>query len=71
MKHSHMALRTAPLRSGELLSVELGPDDDVCWTWCHHGERGSSVIGYTIVCQGQTDIPEKQPIGFFLLEEKR
>jgi hypothetical protein len=53
-----------------LLSIELGSDEDVCWTWCHHGEHGSFIIGYTILSQEQTDTPKKQPIGFFSLETK-
>jgi hypothetical protein len=35
--------------SGELLSVELGPDEEVEWTWSHDPVRGSIVTGYTIV----------------------
>lgn len=57
--------------AGELLSVELAKDEDVQWIWCHHGERGSSVIGYTIAPREPIEIPEKRPIGFFSLEEKR
>jgi hypothetical protein len=55
--------------AGELLSVELGADEDVQWTWCHHGERGSSVIGYTIVTLEPIEVPEKRTIGFFSLEK--
>jgi hypothetical protein len=62
---------TARLRAGDLLSVELGADEHIQWIWCHHGERGSSVIGYTIASREPLDVPEKQPIGFFPLEEKR
>lgn len=54
----------------ELLSVELGAHEDVQWIWCHHGERGSSVIGYAIVTPEPIEIPGKRPIGFFSLEEK-
>lgn len=60
-----------PATAGELLSVELSAVEDVQWTWCHHGERGSSVIGYTIVPRERNEILEKRPIGFFSLEEKR
>lgn len=60
-----------PLRAGELLSVDLGADEDVQWIWCHHGERGTSVIGYTIASPEPIEIPEERPIGFFSLEEKR
>jgi hypothetical protein len=35
--------------SGELLSVEIGPDEEVQWFWSHDRERGSFVAGYTIV----------------------
>jgi hypothetical protein len=45
-------------RAGELLSVELSPDEDVQWIWCYHGERGTSVMGYTIVPRERTEIPE-------------
>ena len=65
-----MAPGTAPSRSGELLSVELGLDEVVCWTWCHHGERGSFVVGYTIVSQEPTELPQKEPIGFFSLYDR-
>jgi hypothetical protein len=58
------------LRAGDLLSVELGTDEHIQWIWCHHGERGSSVIGYTITPGEVVNVPEKQPIGFFPLEEK-
>jgi hypothetical protein len=57
--------------AGELLSVKLGIDEELQWTWCHHAERGSSVIGYTIVSDEPTPIPEGRPIGFFDLEEKK
>ena len=61
----------ARLKAGDLLSVELGTDEDIQWIWCHHGERGSSVIGYTIGLREPLNVPEKQPIGFFALEERR
>ena len=40
---------TSFMGSGELLSVEVGPDEDVEWFWCHDRERGSFVAGYAIV----------------------
>lgn len=58
------------LRAGDLLSVELAANEYIQWIWCHHGERGSSVIGYTITPREAMNVPEKQPIGFFPLEEK-
>jgi hypothetical protein len=59
-----------PMTVGELLSVELGANEDVQWIWCHHGERGSSVIGYTVVPRETIEIPKKRPIGFFALEAR-
>ena len=59
------------LRVGDVLCVELAMDEDIQWIWCHHGERGSSVIGYTIGPREAMSVPEKLPIGFFTLEEKR
>jgi hypothetical protein len=59
-----------PMTVGELLSVELGANEDVQWIWCHHGERGSSVIGYTVVPRETIEIPKKRPIGFFALEDR-
>jgi hypothetical protein len=61
----------ARLRAGDLLSVELTADENIQWIWCHHGERGSSVIGYTLASEEPVNVPDKQPIGFFPLEEKR
>lgn len=58
-------------RAGDLLSVELGTDEQIQWIWCHHGERGSSIIGYTIAAGEAMNFPEKQPIGFCPLEERR
>jgi hypothetical protein len=40
---------TGPMSAGEVFSVELGPNEDVEWVWSHDRERGSSVIGFTIV----------------------
>ena len=55
VKRTLMAPTSARPVSGEPLSIELGTDEDVRWIWCHHGERGSSVIGYTIVPREPTD----------------
>jgi hypothetical protein len=55
--------------SGELLSVDLRADEDVQWIWCHHGERGSVVIGYTLVPREPNDVEQSRGIGFFPLEE--
>ena len=57
--------------SGEVLSVELSIDEEVQWTWCHHGERGSFVIGYTIALREPNNLEQSRAIGFFPLEEKR
>ena len=57
VKRTLMAPTSARPVSGEPLSIELGTDEDVRWIWCHHGERGSSVIGYTIVPREPTDAP--------------
>ena len=45
---------TAPITAGQMsggrvLSVEVGPDEDVEWIWSHDRERGSHVTGYKIV----------------------
>lgn len=40
---------TAPMSGGEVLCVEVGPDEDVEWVWSHDRERGSTVTGYRIV----------------------
>ena len=40
---------TGPMNAGEVLSVEIGPDEDVEWVWSHDRERGSAVTGYRIV----------------------
>ena len=61
----------ARLRVGDLLSVELTADEHIQWIWCHHGARGSSVIGYTLGSREPVTVLDKQPIGFFPLEEKR
>ena len=38
-----------PMGSGEVLSVEAAPDEDVEWVWSQDRHRGSSVTGYRIV----------------------
>ena len=38
-----------PMGPGEVLSVEVGADEEVQWFWSHDRERGSFVSGYTIV----------------------
>jgi hypothetical protein len=49
-KRSVMAPSGAgPTSAGELLSVEVGPDEDVEWIWSHDRERGSFVTGYKVV----------------------
>ena len=40
---------TAPISEGDVLSVEVGPDEDVEWVWSHDRENGSRVTGYRIV----------------------
>jgi hypothetical protein len=40
---------TGPVSTGEVLSVEVGPDEDVEWVWSHDRERGSSITGFRIV----------------------
>ena len=47
---------TAPTTAGQMnggrvLSVEVGPDEDVEWVWSHDRERGSHVTGYKIVAR--------------------
>ena len=39
----------ASLGSGQVLSVEVGPDEDVEWVWTHDRQRGSFVTGYRVV----------------------
>jgi hypothetical protein len=36
-------------RAGDVLSVEVGPDEDVEWVWSHDRLGGSRVTGYVIV----------------------
>jgi hypothetical protein len=38
-----------PFGSGQVLSVEAGPDEDVEWVWTHDRQHGSFVTGYRIV----------------------
>ena len=45
---------TAPTTAGQMsgsrvVSVEVGPDEDVEWIWSHDRDRGSHVTGYKIV----------------------
>ena len=47
---------TAPITAGQMsggrvLSVEVGPDEDVEWIWSHDRERGSHVTGYKVVAR--------------------
>jgi len=60
-----------PLAAGEVLSLELSADEHIQWIWCHQGERGSLVIGYRLGPCEAINVLEKQPIGFFPLEERR
>ena len=39
---------TGPMGSGEVLSVQAGPDEDVEWVWSHDRHRGSLVTGYRL-----------------------
>ena len=39
------------MSGGRVLSVEVGPDEDVEWIWSHDRERGSHVTGYKIVAR--------------------
>jgi hypothetical protein len=40
---------TSPMSVGEVLSVEVGANEDVEWVWSHDRERGSSVTGFRII----------------------
>lgn len=40
------------VRVGEVVSVDLGPNDEVEWIWTHDPIRGSTVTGYRIVPRG-------------------
>ena len=35
--------------SGEVISVEIGEDEEVEWIWSHDAANGSAVTGYRIV----------------------
>jgi len=49
-KRTVMAPTTAgQMSGGRVLSVEVGPDEDVEWIWSHDREGGSNVTGYRIV----------------------
>ncbi len=39
----------AAMGAGQVLSIEVGADEDVEWLWSHEPERGSLVSGYRIV----------------------
>ena len=39
------------ISGGRVLSVEVGPDEEVEWIWSHDRERGSHVTGYKIVAR--------------------
>ena len=39
----------SPMSAGQVLSVEVGPDEEVEWVWNHDREGGSCVTGYRIV----------------------
>ena len=34
---------------GQILSVELGEDEEVIWQWTHHPDGTSVVTGYEVV----------------------
>ena len=43
---------TAPgstVSAGQVLSVAVGPDEEVQWIWSHDAQHGSYVSGYSIV----------------------
>ncbi len=42
-------LAAAPMGAGEVLSVEVGADEDIEWIFSHDPGRGSRVTGYRIV----------------------
>jgi hypothetical protein len=71
VKRTFIAPNNPRPASGEMLSIEALAGSDVRWIWCHHGERGSSVIGYVVVSRESIQVLESRPIGFFPLEEKR
>jgi hypothetical protein len=49
-KRSVMAPSGAgPMSRGEVLSVEVGADEDVEWIWSHDRKRGSFVTGFKVV----------------------
>jgi hypothetical protein len=43
---------------GQVLSVEIGPDEEVEWIWSHDSERGSFVAGYDVRIVGIYDSPK-------------
>lgn len=54
--------------AGQVISVELGPDEDVKWIWSHDRVHGSTVTGYVIVTR---ESEPKQGLMPELLEEKK
>jgi hypothetical protein len=42
--------------AGEVLCVEVGPDEDVEWVWSHDRQRGSLITGYRIVARRITQL---------------
>jgi hypothetical protein len=36
-------------RSGQILTVTLGEDEEVIWQWSHHPDGTSAVTGYEVV----------------------
>ena len=44
-----IAPSTGSMSAGEVLSVKVGPNEDVEWVWNHDRERGSSISGFVIV----------------------
>jgi hypothetical protein len=42
----------APMRAGQIISVDAGPDEEVEWTWSHDPVRGSYVTGYRTIERG-------------------
>ena len=34
---------------GQVLSVELGEDEEIIWQWTHRPDRTSAVTGYEVV----------------------
>jgi hypothetical protein len=51
VKRTVTAPTTGQMSGGRVLSVEVGPDEDVEWIWTHDRDRGSHVTGYKIVAR--------------------